>query len=86
MNAEDKLIEKLFSVGERLPPRLKEEIVSRGPAIEPQLRRLIDEDELWRRFQEIPIVPDVRRGRTFWKTDTPSKGAQRQVYFATNNL
>jgi SEC-C motif len=47
VNAEEKLIEKLFSVGERLPPRLKEEIVSRGPAIEPQLRRLIDDDEMF---------------------------------------
>jgi len=47
VNTEEKLIENLFSVGERLPPRLKEEIVSRGPAIEPQLRRLIDEDELF---------------------------------------
>ncbi|HEX4456508.1 MAG TPA: SEC-C domain-containing protein [Polyangia bacterium] len=47
MNAEEKLIEKLFSVGERLPARLKEEIVALGPAIEPQLRRLIDDDELF---------------------------------------
>ena len=47
MNAEERLIEKLFSVGERLPPRLKEEILARGPALEPHLRRLIDDDELF---------------------------------------
>jgi hypothetical protein len=39
--------EKLFSVGERLPARLREEIVSRGAAVEPYLRRLIEEADLF---------------------------------------
>jgi hypothetical protein len=47
MNAEEKLVEKLFSLGERLPPGLREEILACGPAVESALCRLIDDDALF---------------------------------------